>query len=98
MLFYLIVTEIVRIFLNRDKENKAEEEENVKKDKSMGEEKEDIDIKNFEKIKNYIFEEFANKLDNENDIKNIIKLIDYLKGKNDNNLENKDNKTKMKKI
>jgi len=47
-------------------------------------------------MKEYIFKEFSNKLENESDIDNILNLIDCLKGKNKNE-DNQINGQKEKK-
>ena len=54
----------------------------------MGEKEEVNKEFNFIELKNFIFDKFANKLDDMNDIENIIKLIDCLEGDKDN--EDKD--------
>ena len=54
----------------------------------MGEKEEVNKEINFIELKNFIFDKFANKLDDMNDIENIIKLIDCLEGDKDN--EDKD--------
>ena len=78
----LIFIEIMNILFNKEDNNNQEEsidEDNDKKqNKGIDDEYEDVE---FNDIKEFIFLEFSNNLDNENDIDNIIKLIDCLKGK-----------------
>ena len=78
----LVYIEIIRQCI------KLEEEIN-----SMGEKEEVNKEFNFIELKNFIFDKFANKLDDMNDIENIIKLINCLEGDKDN--EDKD-KCKIK--
>ena len=79
----LIFIEIINICFNKD-DNDTNIEENENK---IIEEK-DLD-KDYNEMKKYIFEEFANKLNNENDIDNIIKFLDCLEPKNIINGANK---------
>jgi len=81
----LIFIEIINILFNKeykndkDKEEKEDDEDSEKKQKSsIEEEYENID---FNDMKDFIFLEFSNKLEDQTDIDNIIKLIDCLKGK-----------------
>ena len=83
----LIFIEIINICFNKeDKNSKEEENENnsLDEDENNNEEgkEEDNNIEiDYTEMKNYIFEEFSNKLSNENDIDNIINLIDCLERK-----------------
>ena len=81
----LIFIEIINILFNKeykndkDKEEEEDDEDSEKKRKSsIEEEYENID---FNDMKDFIFLEFSNKLEEQTDIDNIIKLIDCLKGK-----------------
>ena len=79
----LIYIEIINQCFNKeDKVLKVEDGEDSnseeKENKIKEEEDENIDLN---EMKNFIFGEFSNKLDNENDIDNIVNLIDCLEGK-----------------
>ena len=95
----LILIEIINILFNKENKNDKEdigednEDNDNKKNKGIEEEYEDID---FNDMKEFIFSEFSNKLDNENDIDNIIKLIDCLKGKDKTKEDDIDTKKKEK--
>ena len=65
-------------FSNEDKHIKKEESKNGKIEKD--EKEQDINI-DYNEMKNFIFEEFSNKLDLEIDIDNIINLLDCLEEK-----------------
>ena len=84
----LIFIEIMKIYINKDdKKNKQEDEENDSEEnqiKTVEKEDENID---FKELKDYIFEEYSNKLDDIKDIDNIINLIDCLEGKSQNGQE-----------
>ena len=103
----LIFIEIMKICMSKeDKENKKDEEmkeDNIsddeenedKENKIIEEEYKDI---NFKEIKEFIFEEFANNLDNENDIDYIINLIDCLEGKPEYEQKNKEKEKDNKEV
>ena len=78
----LIYIEMINVCFNReDKDDQVEGEEEIKekKDKILETEEKDIDYKD---LKEFIFEEFSNRLENTSDIDNIINLIDCLEGIN----------------
>ena len=82
---FLIFIEIINLCFNKeDKDSKKEENENSSIDENESKviEGEDngIDI-DYNGMRNFIFDEFSNKLHNESDIDNIIKLIDFLERK-----------------
>ena len=72
----LIFIEIINICFNKDDNNT-----NIEENENKIIEEKDID-KDYNEMKKYIFEEFLNKLNNENDIDNIIKFLDCLEQKN----------------
>jgi len=83
----LIFIEIINICFNKEDKNSKEEEnennsldEDENKNEEIKEEDNNIEI-DYTEMKNYIFDEFSNKLSNENDIDNIINLIDCLERK-----------------
>ena len=79
----LIFIEIINQCFNKeDKDDKKEDEEdnNIEENENINKKEEEQDL-DFNEMKKYIFDEFTNKLDNENDIDNIINLIDCLEGK-----------------
>ena len=85
----LILIEIMKICINKEaKKNEANEEEGIE----IEEEEEEYKYINYKNIKDFIFKEFAKKVENENDIDNIIKFIDCLEGKDKNNDKKTDNK------
>ena len=108
----LVFIEIIKINIEKENKSKMESEEDEEKEDNDTKENKNKDNKevnnenvdfNFNDMKEYIFNEFTNKLENENDIKNIIKLIDCLEEKlqkedietekNENDkIEQKDNK------
>ena len=89
----------MRIYINKNKNDSLDEEVDMNEDNSNEQEefqdkvidddekKEEED--DFKKIKEFIFEEFANNLDKEKDIDNIFSLIDCLlkKPKNEEDVE-----------
>ena len=90
----LIYIEIINICFNKeDKDSKKGENKNNSLDEDESEEvkeEEDNDIDlDYTEMKNYIFDEFSNKLNNDNDIDNIINLINCLEGKNKKKRYNK---------
>ena len=85
----LIFIEIINLCFNKeDKDDKKEEEEDVNIDENENKiiEEEDKDI-DFTEMKKLIFEEFSNKLENENDIDTIINLIECLEVKEKKRIE-----------
>ena len=98
-IFHKILIEIMRIYINKNKNDSLDEEVDMNEDNSNEQEefqdkvidddekKEEED--DFKKIKEFIFEEFANNLDKEKDIDNIFSLIDCLlkKPKNEEDVE-----------
>jgi len=83
----LILIEIINICFNKD-EKYIKKDEDDEDDKNLEEKKnkieEENDLVNFNEMKKFIFNEFSNKLDNEDDIYNIISLLDCLAGKDKN--------------
>ena len=80
----LIFIEIINLIFNkRNKDNKIEDEEEKNNEKTEEDEKY-TNIEDFNDLKSFIYNEFSNKLDDQNDIENIIKLIDCIEGKNEN--------------
>ena len=100
-----IFIEIIKICIKKRK--LLEEDIDSDKKEYKNEDKEDIDTENkkeeeddinFKKMKYYIFDEFANKLDNNNDIDNIVNLIDCLEDENDKEMEGNVKKNEREKI
>ena len=76
-----IYIEIIKISFNKEKGEKKDDGDNINIDTNEIQEKEDYDEKNcidFSRIKTFIFDEFSNKLENEDDIDSIINLVDCL--------------------
>ena len=76
-----IYIEIIKISFNKEKGEKKDDGDNINIDTNEIQEKEDYYEKNgidFNGIKTFIFDEFSNKLENEDDIDSIINLIDCL--------------------
>ena len=76
----LVHIEIIKIYIEKlervRKIKDGEIKENVLEDEDEKEE-----IVDFKELKNYIFEEFVKKLENNDNIENILKLIDCIEGK-----------------
>ena len=91
----LIYIEIINICFNKVGKEKDVKKEDEEKDNNLYEsenkiiDEDDIDI-DFSGMKQFIIDEFSNKLENEEHIKNIIKLIDCLEDIDKKNKENKE--------
>ena len=97
----LIFIEIINILFNKEDKNENEEcEENEENDnkENKGMWEEEYDKKEFNDMKEFIFSEFSQKLDDKYDIDNIIKLIDCLKGKDKKTEDSKSTKEKQEMI
>ena len=88
----LIFIEIMKICINiEEKENETldEEDKDIEQKENQELEKKDKDV-DFKEMKEFIFDEFASKLENFNDINLIINLIDCLEGKVENEQKEKE--------
>ena len=87
----LIFIEIISIYIQKLEKEKEEEKDKEKKDeeekKDEDENEEKIDLTN---LKDYIFEEFVKKVEDQDDIDNIIKLIECIEGKQKEKKEEKE--------
>ena len=102
----LILIEIINICFNKDEKDikkDEDDEDNNNLEEKENKIEEENDLVYFNEMKKFIFNEFSNKLDNEDDIYNIISLLDCLAGKNKNgekdgilNRKNENDKKKKK--
>ena len=90
----------MKICINKEENEKISEDGEENKSNNEEEYEEDeYKNKDFTKIKEFIINEFAKKVDNNNDIDNIMKLIECLEGKHEMKTESGNkNEDKAKKI
>ena len=100
----LIYIEIIKICIENENKEKKEGEDDEKEDKDS--EKNEIQSNSeennfdYQKMKDFIFEEFTKKLENNKDIDNIINLLDFLdeKFKNEKNGKKNESNEFLKKL
>ena len=77
---------IKKLDINKNEKEDIDENENIR------EHNKDNNITDFTKMKDFIFDEFSNKLDNNNDIDNILNFIDCLEEKFKNDQKDSEKK------